>query len=328
MAKVLVTGGSGFLGGHCILRLLAAGHEVRTSVRDLGKEAQARSMLKSGGMAHDAPLSFIAADLMSDRGWTDAVAHCDYVLHVASPFPASQPEDANELIVPARDGVLRVLRAARDADVRRVVMTSSFAAVGYGREHPGRVYTEDDWTEEDAPNIPYIRSKTIAERAAWNFMASEGGGLELSVINPTGIFGPALGTDYSTSIGLIKALLEGIVPGPPELSFGVVDVRDTADLHVLAMTAPVARGERFLAVSGTAILLAEIAQILRERFGASAEQISAQLLDYDPHTSASPKPRREASSAKARELLGWSPRTRERAIIDSAESLFRLGLVN
>ncbi|ALN75050.1 aldehyde reductase [Aureimonas sp. AU20] len=326
MSTVLVTGGSGFLGGHCILQLLREGHGVRATLRDLGTQASLRAVLEANGAAADAPLSFAAADLMSDARWEAAVEGCDKVLHVASPFPARQPEDENELIAPARDGRLRVLRAAREADVKRVVLTSSFAAIGYGRRHPGRAYDETDWTEEDAPNAPYIRSKTIAERAAWDFVAREGGGLELTVVNPTGIFGPALSADLSASLGLVKAILEGETPAPPAMSFGVVDVRDVADLQLRAMTGTEAAGERFIAVAGPAISLRDVAQILREEFGEKANRVAASLLEPS-QPSSDPAERRDASGAKARRVLGWSPRSAREAIVASAESLLRLGLV-
>lgn len=326
LSKVLITGGSGFLGSYCILQSLLAGHEVRSTVRSLDREPQARAMLANGGAASDASLTFMAADLTKDAGWATAVANCDYVLHVASPFPSSAPQDENELIVPARDGALRVLRAARDAGVRRVVLTSSFAAIGYGHHHPGRPYTEKDWTEEDAPNQPYIRSKTIAERAAWDFIAREGSALELTVINPTGIFGPVLGADYSASIGLIKAMLEGAVPAPPDFSFGVVDVRDAADLHLRAMTHPDAKEQRFLAVSGAAVSVAKVAHILRQEFGTAANRIPDALLDHDTLLPSDPAKCRDSSNAKARRILDWSPRPAEEAVVASARSLLELGL--
>jgi dihydroflavonol-4-reductase len=172
--------------------LLADGHKVRTTVRNLARESEVRAMLKTGGRETGEELKFFASDLEKDAGWQEAVAGCDYVLHVASPFPAGAPKDENELVVPARDGALRVLRAARDADVKRVVLTSSFAAIGYGRHSGDAPFTERDWTESDATNPPYIRSKAIAERAAWDFVAKQGDKLERSAINPTGIFGPAL----------------------------------------------------------------------------------------------------------------------------------------
>jgi dihydroflavonol-4-reductase len=324
MSRVLVTGGTGFLGTHCILQLLRDGHEVTTTVRSLDRQAQARSILVAHGAAADAPLAFVEADLLADAGWAEAVAGCDFVLHVASPFPARQPDDADELIVPARDGSLRVLRAARDAGVQRVVLTSSFAAVGYGREHPGRPYDERDWTDENAPNAPYIRSKVIAERAAWDFVAREGGGLTLSVINPTGIFGPALSADSSASIDMVKAILEGQVPGPPETAFGVVDVRDVADLHVRAMTSPDAAGERFLAVAGPAVTFRQVARMLLDELDWPRERFAPILLELEAVDGAA---MRDASSAKARERLGWAPRSASDAIIASARSLVDLGVV-
>jgi dihydroflavonol-4-reductase len=196
MSTVLVTGGSGFVGVHTILRLLAAGHEVRTTVRHEGRKACVLAMLREGGAAAADRLSFVIADLQDDSGWREAVAGCDFVLHVASPLPAQVPDDENELIGPARDGTLRVLRAAREAGVKRVVVTSSFAAIGYGHQPQRQAFDETVWTNLDSPDVqPYVKSKTLAERAAWDF-AREAGGPELAVINPVGIFGPVLGPDF------------------------------------------------------------------------------------------------------------------------------------
>ncbi|MGA7191813.1 MAG: NAD-dependent epimerase/dehydratase family protein, partial [Candidatus Acidiferrales bacterium] len=210
MAKVLVTGGSGFIGSHCILQLLAAGHQVRTTVRNLKREGDVRAMLRVGGAEPGERLSFIAADLEKDEGWPQAVAGCDYVLHVASPLPPSVPKHEDELIVPAREGTLRVLRAARDAGVKRVVVTSSFAAIGYGFKVRKAPFTETDWANPSGDDVlPYTKSKIFAERAAWDFIAKEGGALELSVVNPVGVFGPVLGADYSASILLVQRLMDG-----------------------------------------------------------------------------------------------------------------------
>jgi nucleoside-diphosphate-sugar epimerase len=196
MSTVLVTGGSGFIGSHSILQLLAAGHLVRTTVRSLNRESDVRAMLKEGGVEPGDRLSFIAANLESDAGWSEAVAGCEYVLHVASPFPPNIPRHEDELIVPARDGALRVLRASRDAGVKRVVLTSSFAAIGYGHKQQETAFNETSWTDPTGDDVQaYARSKTLAERAAWDFVSNEGGDLELSVINPVAVFGPVLGSD-------------------------------------------------------------------------------------------------------------------------------------
>jgi nucleoside-diphosphate-sugar epimerase len=334
-----VTGGSGFIGSHCIMQLLAAGHRVRTTVRSRAREAGVRAMLRKGGADAEGHLTFIAANLEADAGWAEAAAGCEYVLHVASPFPAGTPKHEDELIVPAREGTLRVLRAARAAGVRRVVLTSSFAAVGYGHPPQTTAFNETSWTELGGEVAPYVKSKTLAERAAWDFVADEGGSLELAVVNPAAVFGPVLGPDYSTSILLVKRLMDGSVPGCPRLYFGVVDVRDVADLHLRAMIDPAAKGERFLAVAGNCLSILDIARVLRRRMGASARKVpTLQLPDWlvrvvawvDP-VARQLRPElgkvKNASNEKARRLLGWTPRSNEESIIATAESLVRLGLL-
>ena len=338
MTTVLVTGGSGFIGSHCILQLLDAGHDVHTTVRDLAREADVRALLKHEGAADR--LRFFAANLEADAGWAHAIAGCDYVLHVASPFPAKAPENEDELIVPAREGTLRVLRASRDAGVKRVVLTSSFAAVGYGHEPRPAPFNETDWTDSNDPHLaPYTKSKTLAERAAWDFMAREGGALELSVVNPVAVFGPALGPDLSGSIFLIKRLLDGAVPGVPRLYFGVVDVRDVADLHLRAMTHPAAKGERFLAVAGDFMSIQAIAKLLKAGAGELAAKVpTRELPDWTVRlagiTDASVRQilpelgkAKNATGEKARRVLGWSPRSIEEALLATAGSLARLGLI-
>jgi nucleoside-diphosphate-sugar epimerase len=341
MSKVLVTGGSGFIGSHCILQLLAAGHDVRTTVRSRNREADVRALLKQGGAEPGERLSFVAADLQSDSGWADATAGCEYVLHVASPIPQRVPKDENELIVPAREGALRVLRAARDAAVKRVVMTSSFAAIGYGHKPHQPPFDETVWTDlsGDVRVLPYAKSKTLAERAAWDFIAAEGRALELAVVNPVVVFGPALGPDYSVSILLIERLMSGAIPGCPRYSFGVVDVRDVADLHLRAMTHPAAKGERFLAVAGDFISVRDVATVLKQRLGDAAAKVPTRELPnfmvriaavFDP-TVKQIVPElgkvKSASGDKARRLLGWAPRSNEDAIVATAESLVRLGIL-
>jgi len=340
MSLVLVTGGSGFIGSHCILQLLAAGHQVRTTVRNLNREPDVRALLKVGGAEPGDRLRFFAADLEKDAGWAEAAAGCDFVLHVASPFPQHLPRHENDLIVPAREGTLRALRASRDAGVKRVVVTSSFAAIGYGHEPQSRPFDETDWTNPDARDVaPYAKSKTLAERAAWDFMAREGGKLELSVVNPVGVFGPALGADTSTSIAIIKMMMDGAMPGVPQISFGVVDVRDVADLHLRAMTDPAAKGERFLAVAGDFISFLEVAKIVRAHLGAAARRVPTRNLpnwllriaaiafaDVRQIIPELGKPK-NATNAKAKRVLGWNPRSNEESIVATAESLVGLGLL-
>lgn len=337
---VLVTGGSGFIGAHCILRLLEAGYRVRTTVRSLEREADVRGMLKMGGAEPRETLSFVAADLISDAGWPEAVAGCDFVLHVASPLPRELPKDENELIVPAREGALRVLRASRDAGVKRVVLTSSFGAVGYGHKEQAAPFDETNWTDLRGDDvIAYTKSKTLAERAAWDFIAKEGGGLELSVVNPVGVFGPVLGPDYSASILMVQRLMDGALPGCPKLYYGVVDVRDVADLHLRAMTNSAARGERFLAVAGDFLTIQGIAKVLKSRMGEAARRVpTGELPNWMVKLASLMDPavklitpelgkKRNATNAKAARLLGWLPRSREDAVAATAESLVRLGLL-
>jgi nucleoside-diphosphate-sugar epimerase len=331
---VLVTGGSGFIGAHCIKRLHADGHRVRTTVRSLAREQEVRAV------AGDGPLEVVAADLTDDAGWGDAVAGCAYVLHVASPFPLGQPKHEDELIVPARDGALRVLRAARDAGVRRVVLTSSFAAIGYGHGHPDKVYDETSWTDVDGPGVSaYGKSKTIAERAAWSFAEAEPGAPELAVVNPVAVLGPLLGRDPSTSIELVKRLIDGSMPGTPKVAYGIVDVRDVADLHVRAMTAPEAAGQRFIAMGEDFRWISEMGRWLREALPERAKKIPKRDLPsplvrlasvFDaPLRQLTPElgVRKRATNEKARRLLGWTPRSDRDAVVATAESLLALDLV-
>jgi nucleoside-diphosphate-sugar epimerase len=340
MSRILVTGGSGFIASHCILQLLAAGHQVRTTVRNLKRESDVRALLKEGGAEPRERLSFVAADLEKDAGWPEAVAGCEFVLHVASPLPPSVPKHEDDLIVPAREGTLRVLRASRNAGVKRVVLTGSFAAVGYGHTTRKTPFNETDWTDLSGGDVqPYPKSKTLAERAAWDFIAKEGGSIELSVINPVGVFGPVLGPDYSASILIVQRMMDGALPGCPRLYFGVVDVRDVADLHLRAMTHPAAKGERFLAVAGDFLSMLEIGKVLRARMGAAAKKVPTwQLPNWMVRLAALRDPAvklilpelgkiKNATSEKAQRLLGWAPRSNDEAIVATAESLVRLGLL-
>jgi dihydroflavonol-4-reductase len=328
---VLVTGGSGFLGGWCLVELLRRGYRVRTTVRELGREAEVRARVESQVDAGDR-LSFLAADLGSDDGWAQAVDGCDYVLHVASPFPSAQPKDPDELIVPAREGTLRVLRAALDAGVERVVLTSSVAAVRGGVKSAPAPLTEADWTDGDNTALqPYTRSKALAERAAWDLVAERGETAKLAVVNPGAILGPVLGEERSTSLGIVERLLKGM-PGTPRIGFSVVDVRDVAELQIKAMTAPEAGGERFIAIARFQ-WMADIAAVLRDRLGPAAAKVPKRGIPdlvvramgiFDPSVRAVASQlgeKVEMSSAKAESTLGWSPRPVEETIVDCARSL-------
>lgn len=320
MSPVLVTGGSGYVGSQLIAALLRQGRPVRATVRSTSRDAELRAAVRRGG-ADDAGLEIVAADLMVDDGWTTATAGCEEVHHVASPIPTRQPDNPDDLIEPAREGTLRVLRAARDAGARRVVLTSSFAAVGYSPK-PSAEFTEDDWTDPDAPGLaPYPRSKVIAERAAWDLMEHDGGETELVVVNPTFILGPTLTTRLGSSMSGLKAMLEGTIPVVRRQRFGVADVRDVADLHIRAMATPEAAGKRFLALAdGPTLSWLELADVLRRRLGPAAARVPTQEAPGDD------PPRSVIHNDRAREVLGWRPRPVETTIVESAESLMELNL--
>jgi dihydroflavonol-4-reductase len=333
---VLVTGGSGYLGGWCVIELLRRGYTVRTTVRSLSREPQVRATVGYEVDPGDR-LTVLAADLTSDEGWPAAVEGCDYVLHVASPFPPAQPKDADELIVPAREGTLRVLRASLDAGVKRVVVTSSVAAIRLSDGAAARPLDETDWTDPDSPGLtPYVRSKTIAERAAWDLVRGRGEEDRLSVVNPGAIIGPVLNDDLSYSLQAVQRLLEGM-PGMPRLGFSLVDVRDVADLELKAMTAPEAGGERFIA-STQFLWMAEIGEVLRERLGEAASKVPTRTIPnllvramalFDPGIRSvvgQLGKRSELSSEKARDSLGWAPRPIEDTIAETGESLISHGV--
>lgn len=332
MKTVLVTGGSGYLGGWCVVELLRRGYRVRTTVRDLAREAEVRATVGTQVDAGDR-LAVLAADLLDDAGWKDAVSGCDYVLHVASPFPPVQPKDPDELIVPARDGTLRVLGASLDAGVDRIVVTSSVAAVtGSGKPVHGRPLAEDDWSDPDNPRLsPYARSKTIAERAAWDFMRERGASEKMATVNPGAIIGPVLNDDRSFSLQAIERLLRGM-PGVPRIGFSFVDVRDVADLEIRAMTAPEAGGDRFVAVESFQ-WMADVAAVLRDRMGEAAAKVPTRTVPnllvrgmgiFDPSVRSivgQLGKKNELSSERAKTRLGWSPRPIDETIVECAQSL-------
>ena len=316
--QVVVTGGSGFVGSHCVVALLNAGCRVRTTVRSHERTADVTEMVARGGAEPGDKLTFAVADLNADAGWAAAVDGSEYVLHVASPFPPGEPNHEHKVIGPARDGTLRVLRAARDAGVKRVVLTSSFAAISCGHSKVDREFTEEDWTNIDGEGVTaYVKSKVLAERAAWDFIKNEGGQTELSVINPAGTFGPTLSDDISASLIVILTLLTAPAAQMANICFPVADVRDVADIHVRAMTHPAAAGERFIACcDGGPITMREAAYILRDWTGVEAVIEAPVVGDV-----------RRPSNRKAKTLLGFAPRPIDEALLSTAGSLVRTGLV-
>lgn len=335
---VLVTGGSGFIGSWCVIELLRRGYDVRTTVRDLSSEPKMRGLIGALADADDR-LSFRQLNLTNDDGWDDAAAGCDYMLHVASPIAIAEPKDPNELIVPARGGALRAIGAAIKAGVRRVVMTSSVAATGRGFGSPDGVADETDWTDGDDVRIgAYGRSKTLAEKAAWELMRAANPTTTLATVNPALVIGPVLSDDFSGSIEVIRRLMAGQVPGVPRLGFNLVDVRDVADLHIRAMTSNAAAGERFIA-AGEWAWMWDIAQILKRRLGGEASRVPtrkapdfvlrlAGLFDRDIGAVAGNLGRKhDYTSKKAQDLLGWQPRPMEESVVDCARSLIAAGAV-
>ncbi|GGG57940.1 SDR family oxidoreductase [Paenibacillus radicis (ex Gao et al. 2016)] len=333
---VLVTGGSGFIAVHIILKLLQKGFHVRTTLRTMSRQDEVKAMLKSGGVTNFSGLSFIQTDLSSDKNWGEAVKGAEYVIHVASPTPNKIYKNENEMIQPAREGVLRVLSAARDADVKRVVLTSAFGAIGVGHHNHKGPFTEEDWSNINAKIHPYQKSKTIAEQSAWEFIRKEGNGLELAAVNPVGVMGPILGNDYSHSNDSVRRMLEGKLKYVPKIYSDYVDVRDVADLHILAMLRPEANGERFIASSSENISMLEVANILKKHLGDDAINVPkgelpnilvrmlaifnpklrmiASLLGLDMST----------SNQKAKRILGWRPRSAEESIAATGKSMLKI----
>ena len=333
--KVFVSGGSGYIAGFLIRQLIAEGWTVHTSIRDLARETTVRASLA----VDDSKLKFFAADLTSDAGWAEAMAGCSHVAHVASPLPSNAPKSDDELIVPARDGALRALKAAKAAGVKRFVMTSSMAAIAYGHGRSKSVFTEADWTDPTSPDAyAYVRSKTIAERAARDWVAAEGGDMEFVTVNPSLVLGPLQSGDFSTSLEAIKKLLEGSMPGLPNFGFGIVDVRDVADMHVRCLTMPDMAGERFIC-SGPFLMMADVAAILREGLGLQGRKVPKRKLPdwlmrvvgrFDPvvrQVLGELGNVRDTDISHARTKLGWSPRPPEESVLDTARDMIRLGIV-
>ena len=335
---VLVTGGSGSIGGWAIIELLKRGYSVRTPVRSPGKEPEVRARIA----AHVKPgnrLSFFEADLLEDAGWDPAMAGCDYVLHIAAPVGVEAPRNPDDLIIPTRDGALRVLGAACRAKVQRVVMTSAIEACRPPLTSPDGVSDERRWTDTGEARLGAYRvAKTLAERAAWDFMASQSGPTTFTTVLPSAVLGPALDAENVHLVQLAQRFLSGKLPRVPHLGFCVVDVRDVVDLHIRAMTAPEAAGERFIAASDW-VWMADVAAVLRSELGDAAGKVpTGAMPDFvlrivalfqRPMRFVLPLLGRKHvfSSAKARAVLGWQPRSATTTIVDAARSAIAIGAV-
>lgn len=335
---VLVTGGSGFIAVHIILKLLNQGYRVRATLRTLSRQDEVKSMLAQGGVTEFVNLEFIHTDLTSGGNWMEAATGATYVIHVASPTPATRPDDDDAMVKMAIDGTLRVMKAAKAAGVKRVVLTSASGAVLAGHKSHPELFTEEDWTDLSGDIDAYQRSKTMAERTAWEFAKKEN--MELSAINPVAVMGPVLGQDFSHSNQLVYLMLTGKMPFLLKIGFDCVDVRDVADLHLLAMTRSEAVGERFLATTGENLTYKEEAEILKRCLGSTAKKVPtkeipnflvkflaffiknlrmpAKFLGKDT----------ACSNAKAKKMLDWQPRSAEEAIIATAKSMVELGLID
>lgn len=338
---VLVTGGTGFVGLQIILQLLQKGYSVKTTLRSLSSKSKVIDTLKLSGITSFDNIAFVEADLSKDNNWDEAAKGCDYVLSVASPVFLTKPKDDKEAIRPAVDGIIRVLKAARDAGVKRVVMTSNFGAVGFSNKNPNAATTEADWTNPNEPGLSvYEKSKLLAERAAWDFIKKEGNGLELATINPVAILGPSLNEHVSGSFGLLHHLLDGSMKAVPNIPLNVVDVRDVADLHIRAMENPKANGQRFIASADGQISFPEIAALLKKQYPDIAKNVSAKrvpnwviksaaLFNHQAKEAALLlRMNRNVSNAKARKLLGWKPvANNEGAILASVNSMMRFGII-
>jgi dihydroflavonol-4-reductase len=331
---VAVTDASGFVGLHCVLALLQDGYRVCGTLRDLTRAESLREALEKHVEIGDR-LEFVTAELTRDDGWAEALKDCTYVLHVASPIPRAVPKNEDDLIVPARDGALRVLAAANTAGVSRVVLTSSIAAIINGHSHPKTyLYTEKDWTNLDRPLPPYPKSKTIAERAAWDYMASlgEDSALELVVINSGTVYGPILEADYGTSGEVVRKLMRRDLPGVPKLGWGSVDMRDLATAHVKAMVVPAAAGQRFCCVAES-VWMIDVARILKKNFAARGYKIPTRTMPsiLVRLVSLIDKPVRlilyeldnlaEIDNSRIKEVLDWEPRGAEEMVTSMAESM-------
>lgn len=340
MKKVLLTGITGFLGSHTAIQLLNKGYQVIGTMRDL-KRAESIKKVIAQHTDKTENLSFVQASLEQQDVWNDLMKGIDYVQHIASPFPQKLPKNENDLILPAKNGTMNVLWAASANGVKRVVLTSSSGAILYGKEKDKRsgTYTEKDWTnvENKKDSTPYFRSKTIAEQSAWDFIKQDKSGLELVTICPGAILGPVLEQDFGTSANIVIKTMDGSSPAIPQIGFDMIDVRSVAEMHVLAMEAPEAKGERFIC-SGGFMTFKEVAQTLREAYPKNKKIPTRSLPDFMTRFIAMIEPtlkpilidlgvERRLDNSKAKKILQWQPIPNKKAVLTCAESLIKLGVL-
>ena len=338
-SPILVTGASGFVAIHTVIQLLQQGYNVRGTIRSLSKEADIRRTISNYVQANDR-LEILSADLSQDAGWDEAMQNVETVLHVASPFPLYEPKHEDELIVPAVQGTLRVLRAAHKAGVKRMVQVSSVAAISSGHNGENKTFSEADWSDLTKDIGAYAKSKTLAERAAWDFIhgSENTNKMQLTTINPPLILGPVPNKDFRTSIELVRTIMLGQVPGVGRIKMGSVDVRDVASALILAMQTPEAAGQRILVAADRSLWLKEIAELLHGRYAGRYKinklefpSILVRLialfdkkvarvtesLDWD----------HELSNENAKRILKWTPRPAEEGVLSMAESLIEQGVI-
>lgn len=338
---VLVTGGTGFLGMHILFQLVQKGYSVRTTIRDKASIGVVLQTLKDNGISNLEGLSFYEADLNHDQNWENAIRGCTYILSVAAPVFFDKPKNVEEAMRPAREGILRILKMAKKEGVKRVIMTSNFGAVGFTQTDRTRATTEEDWTDTGHRGVSvYEKSKTLAERAAWEFIKKEGGNLEFATINPVAILGPGLNSHVSGSFHLLETLLDGSLKVIPKIPLNVVDVRDVAKLHICAMETVEANGNRFIASADGQISLPEIAELLKMERPEVSRKVASRTLPNLVLTIASlfnararegallVKINRNVSNQKAKHILKWMPMaTQEETILASVDAMKKYNLI-
>ena len=335
METVLVTGGTGFIGLHCLQQLLDKGYKVRTTIRSESRKQEVLEAMKKHS-SNCENLEFYIADLLKDDGWKEAVEGSKYVLHVASPFFLGEPENEDVFIKPAVEGTLRVLKACADADVQKVVLTSSFAAVGYGHPREKEVYTEEDWSSVDGEISAYAKSKTLAEKAAWEFVENleESKKFDLTVINPVAVTGPMLTSDIGSSNDFLLKLISGSMPACPKIHMGYIDVRDVAKAHIFSMTEEKTNGERII-VSENEMYFAEVGKTLNEAgFKKSPTKelpnFLVKIMSFfvgELKTLLSALDRKgDIDKTKAERFFNWEYISTEQSVTETAQQLQEMGL--